>query len=383
MCKNACCSNVEKDCLSVIDYKDIESRSENDITQCSKAFACSKAIFSHESWKNWSYEDDGCYLLIYPSFTEIKNGSHQIELPPEPIIPPEYDRVKRNRRAYRRWQISQDTREGIPPRLNNNNTKIDPKRGVITGFSRKAGTRMKKRMLSFVHPPEMWVDLTYSDDVMMGLSIEEQKDYDNKCFKKFKRKLEKKFPKIEGVSRREWQDRKSGSRIGEETPHRHNLIRVPGLSDKQKLRIILWILNIWVKCTGTKEKEKALKVALHEKSYRLIESAKQAQIYVSKYVSKYEQHDDRVSRGRFWMKIGYPELAKAVAIPLTKNEDKLLRRFFRRYVGRKTKLHKIIKNGFMTWVEIHENTVLKMLEWIKKTSTSDALTISLTSDVPF
>ena len=90
-------------------------------------------------------------------------------MPPEPIVPPEYNRVKRNRRAYLRWQISQDTREGIPPKLNNNDTKINPKRGVITGLSRKAGTRMKKRMLSFLHPPEIWIYLTYSDDVMMGL----------------------------------------------------------------------------------------------------------------------------------------------------------------------------------------------------------------------
>lgn len=108
MCKNGCCLNVEEDYLSLPDYKDIESCNESDINKWDKTSACSRAILSHESWQDWSYEDDGCYLLIYPTFTEIKNGSHQIELPPKPIIPPEYDRVKRNRRACRRWQISQD-----------------------------------------------------------------------------------------------------------------------------------------------------------------------------------------------------------------------------------------------------------------------------------
>lgn len=249
------------------------------------------------------------------------------------------------------------------------------RRGKVTSFTKTARARMIQRMASMIEYPDIWQDFTFPDDVMENKSIEDRAIYSSKVIKRFKREVEGIYLNLFGVWRREWEPRKSGKHKGEECPHFHALFKLKGINEHDYIKLCVILGEIWVRCTGTKETEKALKVALNGKSYRWLSNKKMAQIYVSKYVAKVEIHNDNQSRGRFWGKIGNLPLAEGLSIRITGDEAVFLRRLFRAKIRSRSKnIFKIFqsknKGG---WLLISAETILRMLEWIRETITARAL----------
>jgi hypothetical protein len=97
---------------------------------------------------------------------------------------------------------------------------------------------------------------------------------------------------------------------------------------------------MWVDCTHIEDKEKhreALQVALHPKSYRLIENLTAALKYVTKYTGKLSDvHLE--DAGPAWGRIGDVPKAEAIIEQMTDSEDAWFRRLARRSL-RKGKRH--------------------------------------------
>ena len=201
------------------------------------------------------------------------------------------------------------------------------KRGAVCSFSRKSRSRLIKLMASLAEYPQVWHDFTFADDVMAGKTETERAQYSSNALKQFKRDLEKRYPKISGVWRREWEARKSGRLRGEVCPHFHMLFHMPGVGRKHYLAMCLRLARMWVDATCTRD-ERAIKVAQNPKSYRWLNGVKMAQIYVSKYVSKIELNDTGQSRGRYWGKIGDLPICPPICVPLTWRAEYKLRRIF-------------------------------------------------------
>jgi hypothetical protein len=89
---------------------------------------------------------------------------------------------------------------------------------------------------------------------------------------------------------------------------------------------------MWVDCTHIVDKEtygEALQVALHPKSYRLIENLTAALRYVTKYTGKLSDvHLE--DAGRAWGRIGEVPQAEPIMEPMTDSEDAWFRRLVRR-----------------------------------------------------
>ena len=89
---------------------------------------------------------------------------------------------------------------------------------------------------------------------------------------------------------------------------------------------------MWVDCTHIVDKEayrQALEVALHRKSYRLIENLTAALKYVTKYTGKLSDvHLE--DAGRAWGRIGDVPQAEPIIEQMTDSEDAWFRRLARR-----------------------------------------------------
>jgi hypothetical protein len=145
--------------------------------------------------------------------------------------------------------------------------------------------------------------------------------------------------KIHGVWKREWRRRLSGILKGLYVPHFHFLYSIEGISEKEYFQLALLFARKWVEFTGTTEFNKALSVATHHKSYRLIKSRKQANQYVSdlKYISKFGEYISEESIGRNWGYLGEPEFAENEIFYLHLSEMVLLRRILRKFVRKNKK----------------------------------------------
>jgi len=234
-------------------------------------------------------------------------------------------------------------------------------RGKIQKFTQQARIRFIKTLLQAPRKPDWWVDHTFEDSVFKDMNIEQRVKESNKVFKRFKERLRVKYPDIWYIVKREYEPRKSGDLIGELVPHFHGFYWFDGGLDQ-----VLDIQKMWVECTGTKDKEKALSVALNEKSYREIESEKMAFVYASKYVAKLEEHETDVSLGRFWFKkMPMPECDLII---LKKKQDKKIRRYLRVYAkGASKNYKKSLKWSESTFVIINEETIWRMFEWVNDT----------------
>jgi hypothetical protein len=148
------------------------------------------------------------------------------------------------------------------------------------------------------------------------------------------------------------------------------LYSVEGISEKEYFELAKLFAQKWVEFTGTNEYEKALAVALHPKSYRLIKSRKQANLYVSdrKYISKYSEYISEESIGRNWGYIGNPEFAENETFYMNQSEMTLLRRILKNFVRKNKKRFRrmIVKKYSRFFVFIEKSTVHRILEWIVK-----------------
>ena len=171
-----------------------------------------------------------------------------------------------------------------PPRQFGNKD-ASGKKDIIKEFSKKSRREFIKFLCKIKDELKLWQDITFADDVMQNKS--ERKDVSNKAINRFRRIVLENYPSIKIAYKREWMPRKSGNLKGEYIPHFHMFLSVPDMSEDHELfNLAIELAEIWVDCTGTKEIQKSLSVALHPKSYRIIKSQKHALKYATKYITK-------------------------------------------------------------------------------------------------
>ena len=243
------------------------------------------------------------------------------------------------------------------------------KRGNVTQFSHGSRTRMIQRMASLPVYPRIWQDFTFADDTMRGLTESERAAFSSECVRKFRKILKSAYRgRLWGIWRREWERRGSGSLTGQQCPHFHVLLDVPGFNEATYRKLCLTLATLWVKITGTQH-PKAGSVARHEKSYRWLKSVRMAQIYVAKCTSKVEVHKGTTaSLGRFWGRIGTPPEPILDTHYLSAPENILIRRLLRAYAGRRsTHLKRILQTQTAgCWVLISRSTINRMMAWVRE-----------------
>lgn len=243
------------------------------------------------------------------------------------------------------------------------------KRGPITKVSRGSANRLKQFLASILDLG-LWIDFTFPDDVMLGKTLAERRDFANHCLQKLKRFIHKQG--LKEIWKKEFTTRKSGKLKGLYLPHYH--IALAGLSPKQQKNwqmTSIMILSKWVDIIGTQD-ENALVVACHRKSFRIIHHSRQAIAYIGKYFSKTndveDENGDVISIGRAW---GYAKILKD-EIPdprhLYLNKDQAIK--FRRFMKKYKKLtpnkkhigaYEQITNGYATFLFADEGTLLRFL----------------------
>jgi hypothetical protein len=220
--------------------------------------------------------------------------------------------------------------------------------------------------------PEIWQTFTFADDVMQGKTIEERKDFSSYCLNRFEKFMAKHYPDVGITWRREFKQRRRGSLQGEWCPHFHAMYYKPNTTPKEYMRLVMIFAQEWVRITGTNDPS-ALKVALHRKSYALLNNRTTAMKYVSKYMSKGSAiSEDGQSIGRSWGIIGNIPMAQPEHTRLTGLEATMLLRLLRRYAKHKKSLVRNLKSGWVsTFVLISKDTVERMLCYIEDRITQE------------
>jgi len=363
------------------------------ISEGAKPPACLTAILGNNSKHNhFQSHFDGEQLNIYPGYTEFRPHEKDMNLCQKefkeftPYNEKTVDQLTKQHNLHADHLKSRPAERPITRKSYYNMINTESRiyaqpqnilsvtktpRGLITCISRKSANRLKKLMCR-TNGMDVWIDLTFSDDVFEGLTFQERlkKAYD--CLNKFERVI-KKF-KIHYIWKKEIKPRLSGVLKGKRVCHYH--VALVGLSPKQLKhykRLCISLLTIWVAITGTKN-HKALLVALHKdkkgiaSSYRLMENTKQETIYISKYFSKTEPIEgyEPESIGRAW---GYdrdlPQYDPFV-VNLTRQESAKIRRLVAKglrfkkgkgFIGIKEQLQK----GFSTFTFIKEDTIFRLI----------------------
>lgn len=179
-------------------------------------------------------------------------------------------------------------------------------------------------------PVGLWIDQTLADDVVRDLSEEDRCKAMTLIRKRYNERIRRltKKGKIKGRNMwtKEIQDRKSGELKGQLVPHLHNLLQFPeGISETEMYNEFVFRQQEWVKSTGTKDPA-AIKVALHEKSWRFIKNKKQAIVYVSKYTTKEGEKGHELLTGRCWGICRSWKIQKSQVMRLTHKEHNIFRR---------------------------------------------------------
>jgi len=258
------------------------------------------------------------------------------------------------------------------------------RRGEIVEFSRAARRRMIMRMASLKSYPRIFQGLTFADDMMEGKTILERAEYSSRVLKEWKRNLEKEFPGVWGIWKREWQQRKQGELKGQWVPHYHMTWDLPNLGNQGE-EGDRWkyygfrAAEIWVQCSGTNNPDAHRINCMGGKKglpYQLLDGKAKARAYVAKYCAKVQKiegeeiegleekvHLDLHSVGRFWGVIGKPEYGETEHLKVTDTERIWLSRILRKIVpkGRTQRLMK----AFVGFAFCSRETVKRILLWVQ------------------
>jgi len=240
----------------------------------------------------------------------------------------------------------------------------------ITEFSRKSRRNFIKFLCKISEPVELWQDFTFADDIMTGKTTSQRRDISNKALNRFRRVIKNKYPSMWAIYKREWQSRKSGNLSGEYIPHFHMFIVEKNKSENFNYMLLaLDLALIWVQCTKTAEFEKALRVARHPRSYRLIENQKHAMFYASKYVVKADEFKTDESIGRSWGTIGNIKTENPKIVELTYDEAVHYKRVARKTLHKRNKgLKKSLSNPEIpTFIIIKEETTDRIMKYVGDT----------------
>jgi hypothetical protein len=233
---------------------------------------------------------------------------------------------------------------------------------IIKEFSKKSRREFIKFLCKIKDKLILWQDITFADDVMQNKS--ERKEVSNKSLNRFRRKVLEKYLSVKIAYKREWEPRKSGNLKGEYIPHFHMFISVPDMSEDYELfNLASELARTWVDCTKTKEIHKSLSVALHSKSYRIINSQKQALKYATKYITKSGENWADQSIGRSWGTIGKFDIAKPEIREMTSTEMVHIKRRFRKIAPKKHFIQKALRQKETpTFLIVKEETVKRIIE---------------------
>jgi hypothetical protein len=317
-------------------------------------------------------ESAGCHACISDIFSNGNNNDEQMEYI---IVSEGVSKIKRD------FVIAEDEAillgGGFVGKGEKGEIVKRGRKGPVVMFSRKSRRNLMIKLAEIKSPFEFWQDFTFADDIMEGLTVKERSIKTSKVLKAFKLWLERKGYKLQGVWKREWRARLTGFLQGQYVPHFHMLYSIKGFSEKDYFVLALLFAKKWVEFTGTKNYEKALQVAQHHKSYRLIKSRKQANLYVSdrKYISKYGEYISEASIGRNWGFLGEPEFAENEIFYLNLSEMVLLRRILRKFIkkDKKTFRRLIAEKYKRFFLFVERSTIHRILLWIAQNQMNRAV----------
>ena len=197
----------------------------------------------------------------------------------------------------------------------------------IHGFSDGSRHAMIEFLAKVEDTPDLFVTLTYSDDVAAKWNERLHSD-----FELFRKQLEYHYPKIRAMWRIEFVPRKSGYLIHQLIPHWHLLIWLPaGTPQARKDKILendgqLW-RNAWHKITHSTDENHLAQFGCKVEP---IKSRKHAYAYCSKYLAK-ETYED-IEAGRRWGRIGRFEQPVEMSTELTSREYIHFKRLLNAYL---------------------------------------------------
>lgn len=341
-------------------YPDMETSKNSQCPQIKSYEEKSRKERNAKYELHYTYRENQ-YGFGEPDTYEVVDG-HLVQINP---ISEMTDLEKRQYAA----QLSAESRIYAQKEINKTNHET---RGMITNVSKKSATRLKK-FLASVLDLGLWIDFTFPDDVMIGKTLAERRDFANECLQKLKRFLHS--IGLKEIWKKEFTDRKSGKLKGLYLPHYH--IAITGLSQQQaqywQLTCIK-ILTKWVDIIGTDD-DNALVVACHRKSFRQIHHSRQAISYIGKYFGKTNEVEDEsgevISIGRAW---GYAKALKSEIPPpchlfLNKQQSIQFRRFLKKYKQLKSNkkfigVYEQIVNGYSTFLFADQETLIRFLDSI-------------------
>lgn len=241
-------------------------------------------------------------------------------------------------------------------------------RGKITTFSEKSRREYMKRVLRIPESqkPVLWQDFTVADDVMEGKTITERSVFAAETWHRFRKRVKRELPDVYIIARKEWQIRKSGRLIGQAIPHFHTFVGSASLPWDE---ICTKLAVMWVESTQTRERNNALKVALHPKSYRELTDGRKAMAYAMSYCKKEDKILGHIeeSCGRAWMTIGKVPEADPEVVTVRDREETIVRRTLAKLIWKKRKKYRqnLRRQGSSSFVAVSKDTVLRIIQYAK------------------
>ena len=321
----------------------------------------------------------GYQLHVYPLYTEFTSKENTKPLKEAkdinydssvnvPLVTRKKRQQKKDGMTFLKYNNPDLYEKRLYQERKNSSTSPTPKRGQITGMSKKSSLRLRKRAAR-IEDLSLWIDLTFADDTLYHRTITERAQFSYYCLKRLTKYVKDKF-NLHLIWKRENKPRKSGKNTGEIMPHFHVLFG--GMTQKQYskwISISIQILMRWVQITGT-DSDDALAVAINKKSFRRIENPKHATCYISKYFSKDEPLEipEGESIGRCWGKSSNCPDVQPYIINLTQQESfKLVRHLIRkkRLITKKGRFIKNqLQNGHPTFLFEDEADIGRFLDFI-------------------
>lgn len=210
----------------------------------------------------------------------------------------------------------------------------------VHGFSDKSRHNMIEFLAKVVEVPDLFVTLTYSDDIAEHAVFNMRHD-----FEVFRKWLERKYPQIKAMWRVEFQDRKSGKHQGRLIPHMHLLVWLPAsMIEFEKHEILaeegqVW-RNKWHNITHSQDE---YHLARYGCLVERIKSRRHAYAYCSKYLAKADY--EKLEAGRRWGRIGQFEQPTELETELTARAYIHFKRLLNAFIKSKSpKFYKHFKN---------------------------------------
>jgi len=200
-------------------------------------------------------------------------------------------------------------------------------KNTLHGFSNGSRHAMIEFLAKVEQVPDLFVTLTYSDDVAEQWYLNMRRD-----FEAFRKRLERAYPDVCAMWRIEFVPRKSGRLMHRLIPHFHMLVWLPVNTTQERKALILngdgqlW-RNAWHEITHSHDPNH---LAAFGCKVETIKSRKHAYAYCSKYLAK--ENEENVPAGRRWGRIGKFEHPTEIETQLTSREYVHFKRLLNAYI---------------------------------------------------